>query len=219
MDLTVEYIKERHRYWRYRIADEEIWDVIKFEPVEFEVRPRSKTYNALFHRKIIRRKPFDRIIIYRNSPDMTVKYIDSMIVHEMIHQYIFQNNLHDTSTHGLLFKAFMSNINKAFPGELDIQICSESPIMRGAGEKIYKILAVKFTDRYLFCNIRPSRIDYFTSLVERMGWKYLWGESDDLYFDRLNRCTKRLQGYTVKPDNMAAFVAKYRIRLVKSENL
>lgn len=210
MDLTVDYIRERHRYWRYRIADEGIWNVIKFEPVEFEVRPRSKTYNALFHRKIIRRKPFDLIIIYRNSPHMSVKHVDSMIVHEMI----IQNNLHDTSTHGLLFKAFMNNINNAFPGELDIQICSESPIMRGVGDKMYKILVVKFQDRYIFCNVRPSKVQHFTNHANRKGWKYMWGESNDLYFENLNLCTKRLQGYSVKPDYMEDFVAKYRIRLI-----
>ncbi|MDE6532439.1 MAG: SprT-like domain-containing protein [Muribaculaceae bacterium] len=218
MILTTDYIKERHRYWRYRIFDEGIWDVVKFEPVEFEVRQRSKTYNALFHRKMIRRKPVDKIIIYRNFPDMSVKYVDSLIVHEMIHQYIIQNDLPDSNTHGSLFKTFMNNINKAFPEELNIEVCTANPSIKGPGDRTFPILSVKFPDRYLFCNIRPSRIGYFTSLAERMGWKYLWGESDDLYFDELNRCTKRLQGYTVKPDNMAAFVAKYRIRLSKNGN-
>lgn len=214
MYVTVDYIRERHRYWRHRIADEGIWDVIKFEPVEFEIRPRSKRLNALFHRKIVKRKPVDKIIIYRKAPDMPVKFVDSLIVHEMIHQYIFQNNLHDTSTHGLLFKAFMNNINNAFPGELDIQICSEPPIVRGAGDKIYKILAVKFPDRYIFCNVRPSKVQHFTDYAKRKGWKYMWGESDDLYFDELNLCTKKLQGYAVKPDEMETFVAEHRINLV-----
>lgn len=219
MDLTVDYIRERHRYWRYRIADEEIWDVIKFEPVEFEIRPRSKTWNALFQRKIVRRKPFDRIIIYRNSPDMSVKHVDSLIVHEMIHQYIFQNNLHDTSTHGLLFKTFMKNINNAFREELDIRIYSESPICRGTGDRMYKILAIKFPDRYIFCNVIPSKVQYFTDFAKRNGWKYMWGESDDLYFDQLNRCTKKLQGYSVKPEQMEAFVAEYRISPINKEKL
>lgn len=217
MNLTVDYIKERHRYWRYRIFDEGIWDVIKFEPVEFEVRPRSKTYNALFERQTIRRKTVDKIIIYRNFPDMSVKYIDSLIVHEMIHQYIIQNDLPDTNTHGPLFKTFMNNINNAFPYELNIEISSETHVVRGAGDRAFPILAVKFPDRYLFCNIRPSRIGYFTELAERKGWKYLWGESDDLYFDAINRCTKRLQGYTVKPEEMEAFVARYRIHFANND--
>ena len=94
MILTTDYIKERHRYWRYRIFDEGMWDVVKFEPVEFEVRPRSKTYNALFHRKMIRRKPVDKIIIYRNFPDMSGKYVDSLIVHE-IHYKEFKLKVSD----------------------------------------------------------------------------------------------------------------------------
>lgn len=215
---TTDYIKERHRYWRYRIFDEGIWDIVKFEPVEFEVRPRSKTYNAMFERRTIRRKTVDKIIIYRNFTDMSVEYIDSLIVHEMIHQYIIQNDLPDTNTHGPLFKTFMNNINNAFPDELNIEISSETHVVRGAGDRTFPILAVKFPDRYLFCNIRPSRIGYFNELAERRGWKCLWGESDDLYFDALNRCTKRLQGYTVKPDEMEAFVSRYRIHFANNDN-
>lgn len=217
MDLTVDYIKERHRYWRYRIADEDIWDVIKFEPVEFEIRPRSKTFNALFHRKIVKGKPHDKIIIYRKVHDMPVKFVDNLIVHEMIHQYIFQNNLYDSSTHGPLFKTFMKNINDAFPEELDITVYSELQMLKGAGDRVYKILAIKFPDRYIFCNVIPSKVQYFTDFAKRNGWKYMWGESDDLYFDQLNRCTKKLQGYSVKPEQMEAFVAEYRIRPINKE--
>jgi predicted SprT family Zn-dependent metalloprotease len=41
------------------------------------------------------------------------EYIDT-IIHEMIHYYIFSNNLHDTSLHGDLFKAKMNEIMEKF---------------------------------------------------------------------------------------------------------
>lgn len=219
MDLTVDYIRERHRYWRYKIADEGIWDVIKFEPVEFEVRPRSKTYNALFQRKIVKRKPVDKIIIYRKIPDMPVKFVDNLIVHEMIHQYIFQNNLYDSSTHGFLFRHYMQRINEAFKGELDIAIKSEAPKLKGPGDTTYMLMVVKMPDEYLFCNIRPGKMKFFEDYAKQENLKYLWGKTNDMFFDRVPRCTKVLQGYAVNPDDMEAFVKEHRIILLNRHNL
>lgn len=135
MELTVEYLRQRHAYWIERLADAGIWEADKFKPVELVVRERCKSYVGLFHRKWIkvnvRRRLRDRIIIYRKSADMTVKEIDDTLVHEMIHQYIFQNDLPDSSTHDRLFKDFMQRINAAFPQELKISIYGESPILKG----------------------------------------------------------------------------------------
>ena len=170
MILTTDYIKERHRYWRYRIFDEGIWDVVKFEPVEFEARPRSKTYNTLFHRKMIRRKPVDKIIIYRNFPDMSVKYVDSLIAHEMIHQYIIQNDLPDTSSHGRLFKEFMQRINEAFPQELKISIYGEAPILKGAGTKTHKLILLWMKDGECYCcKITPAKVPLFVKFIEKLS--------------------------------------------------
>lgn len=135
MELTVEYLRQRHAYWIERLADAGILKADKFKPVELVVRERCKSYLGMFHRKWVkvnvRRRLRDRIIIYRKSADMTVKEIDDTLVHEMIHQYIFQNNLPDSSTHGRLFKDFMQRINAAFPQELKISIYGESPILKG----------------------------------------------------------------------------------------
>lgn len=204
MELTVEYLRKRHAYWIERLADAGIWEADKFKPVELVVRERCKSYFGLFHRKWVkvnvRRRLRDRIIIYRKSAHMTVKEIDDTLVHEMIHQYIFQNDLPDTSTHGRLFKDFMQRINETFPQELKISIYGESPILKGPGTKTHKLILLWMKDGECYCcKINPSKVPLFVKLIEKnqLAGKfkgYLLCESNDMYFDDIPACRKYLHG-------------------------
>lgn len=206
MELTVEYLRQRHAYWIERLADAGIWEADKFKPVELVVRERCKSYFGLFHRKWVkvnvRHRLRDRIIIYRQSSDMTVEEIDDTLVHEMIHQYIFQNDLPDTSTHGRLFKDFMQRINAAFPHELKISIYGESPILKGPGAKTHKLILLLMKDEECYCcKINPSKVHVFTNYLKRTVLyptskikDYLLCESNDMYFDDLAACRKYLHG-------------------------
>ena len=168
------------------------------------MRERSKSYVGLFHRKWVkvnvRRRLRDRIIIYRQSADMTVEEIDDTLVHEMIHQYIFQNNLPDTSTHGRLFKDFTQRINEAFPQELKISIYDEAPVLKGPGAKTHKLILLWFKNGECYCcKINPSKVPLFVKLIEKNNLAsklkgYLLCESNDMYFDDVTACRKHLSG-------------------------
>lgn len=71
MELTVEYLRQRHFYWIEKLADAGIWEADKFKHLELIVRKRCKSYVGLFHRKWVkvkvRRRLRDRIIIYRKQ--------------------------------------------------------------------------------------------------------------------------------------------------------
>lgn len=206
MELTVEYLRQRHAYWIERLADAGIWEADKFKPVELVVRERCKSYVGMFHRKWVkvnvRRRLRDRIIIYRKSADMTMKEIDDTLMHEMIHQYIFQNDLPDTSTHGRLFKDFMQRINEAFPQELKISIYGESPILKGPGTRTHKLILLRMKDGECYCcKINPSKVPVFTNYLKRLVLSstseikgYLLCESNDMYFDDIAACRKYLHG-------------------------
>lgn len=206
MELSVEYLMQRHAYWIERLADAGIWEADKFKPVELVVRGRCKSYFGLFHRKWVKdnvcRRLRDRLIIYRKSADMTVKEIDDILVHEMIHQYIFQNDLPDTSTHGRLFKDFMQRINEAFPQELKISIYGESPILKGPGTKTHKLILLWMKDGECYCcKINPSKITMFVNYLKQSALSstsyikgYLMCESNDMYFDDIPACRKYLHG-------------------------
>ncbi|PWL62652.1 MAG: hypothetical protein DBY35_02620 [Bacteroidales bacterium] len=206
MELTVEYLRQRHAYWIERLADAGIWEADKFKPVELVVRERCKSYLGLFHRKWVKanvcHRLRDRIIIYRKSADMSVEEIDGTLVHEMIHQYIFQNDLPDTSTHGRLFKDFMQRINETFPQELKISIYGESPILKGPGTKTHKLILLWLKDGECYCcKINPSKVTVFTNFLKRTVLSpsstikdYLQCESNDMYFDDVTACRKYLHG-------------------------
>ena len=60
--------------------------------------------------------------------------IDDVIIHEMIHYFIFYHNLHDTSAHGTIFKSLMRSINENYGRNItvshsvsmDENMCSKS---------------------------------------------------------------------------------------------
>ncbi len=54
MELSVDYLEKRHRYWIERIAAASIWDAAKFGAVKMIVRKYSSSYDGLFHRKVIK---------------------------------------------------------------------------------------------------------------------------------------------------------------------
>lgn len=156
MVVTVDYLVERHSYWRERIGRAGIWNPEPFGPVKIIVRPKSRNYNGLFQRKYVavsaseRRVLEDRIVLYHNGESLEPSFVDSVLVHEMIHQYIYQAGLKDTSCHGRLFREFMRRINTAFVGELSISIRSESPMSKesGPGDKEFLLVIIEMGEYF-----------------------------------------------------------------------
>lgn len=52
--------------------------------------------------------------------DLPEQTVEDTIIHEMIHYFIFYNELHDTSAHGEIFRAIMASINATFGRKLSI---------------------------------------------------------------------------------------------------
>lgn len=206
MELTVEYLRLRHDYWIRKLADKGIWEADNFKPVEIVMRERCRSFVGMFQRKWVRvnvrKRLRDRIIVYRQSADMSVEEIDGTLVHEMIHQYIIQNDFPDTSPHGKLFKDFMQRINAALPQELRISIYDEAPTLKGPGTKMHKLILLWFKDGECYCcKINPTKVPIFINYLKRTVTSpdsnikgYLLCESNDMYFDDLTACRKRFSG-------------------------
>lgn len=52
--------------------------------------------------------------------NLTEREIEDIVIHEMIHYYIDSNNIHDTSTHGKVFRELMQRINTNFGRNIKI---------------------------------------------------------------------------------------------------
>ncbi|MCH5242182.1 MAG: SprT-like domain-containing protein [Muribaculaceae bacterium] len=224
MKLEIEYLRERHHYWIYRIGERGIWNPLLFEPVQLVIRKDCRSYNALFHRKVKIKKGVkettDKIIIYNKVEDFDPKFLDTILVHEMIHQYIFQSEQKDTSTHGRLFKYYMNRINKEFEGELNINIRDRNPAvkLKGPGDKLHTLLLIQYNDGNWFCAVvMPTRVDYFERMLKQNMkiWKmktYQWAQSNDVYFNQYSRCTKVLHGIKKSEKEMSVFINELNIK-------
>lgn len=230
MELNVEYLRARHAYWKGRIAEAGIWEADGFRSVDFAVRKRSKMYEGLFHRKFITAKTrlrmadgvngryYDRIILYRKSPDMSEREIDDTLVHEMIHQYIIQNGIHDTSAHGRTFKDYMQRVNKAFAGDLNITVRGKVSVWEGPGSKTHQLIVVSMYDGTCYCcRIMPAKLPQFLKSVRKNKKAgefkdYMHCESDDMHFNSIRACRTRLHGLRMPLADLAAFCKKYNLR-------
>ena len=232
MELSAEYLRVRHTYWKGRIAEAGIWDAGGFRAVDFAVRNPGKSYEGLFQRKYITSKTrlrmadgvngrfYDRIIIYRRPEHRSVREIDEILVHEMIHQYIIQNSIPDTSNHGRTFKGYMQLINRAFPEELNITVRGKARIATGPGSKTHQLIVIFMYDGTCYCcKVMPTKLPQILKLVKKnikaKAFKgYLQCESDDLYFDSVRSCRTRLHGIRMPLADIADFCKKYNIRRV-----
>lgn len=229
MRLSLEYLRERHETWRKRICEAGIWQANHFLPVELVIRKDCRSYHGMFQRRVKVRNGVkeikDKIIIYNKAEDFDPHFLDSVLVHEMIHQYIFQAGLKDNRTHGKIFRLYMDLINRQFEGELKINISDRNPasVSKGPGEKVHHLLLIQHTDGNCFLAvIMPSKIATFDKLVRQNKkiWKvksFLWAQSDDKYFNNFRRCMKSLHGIRKPLAEMKDLCREYNVKLSSQE--
>ena len=222
MKLNLEYLCQRHEYWKYEIGKAGIWNPLQFGDVLIEIGRKSKNYNGVFKRRRTIRKGIvtvcDKIVLYNNADDFEPMFIDSVLVHEMIHQYITQNSIKDTSAHGKIFKSFMKKINHSFPGELQINLKAHNPSApnKGAGLTIHYLMKVWNSKEAYCCVVHPKSLHEIERLVKRLKRSgtisgYSWAQSVDVHFNSYSRCMKRLRGIKRSKREMEDFCKEYNV--------
>ena len=222
MKLELNHLKERHEYWKQEIGKAGIWEAERFLPVIIEIRKKHRRYHALFHRRVRRgtngQEVVDRIRFYENSEDFLPEFIDNVLVHEMIHQYMFQNNIKDSSPHGKVFKNYMNVINRSFAGRLKIRVHDTNPcaLTTGRGEESHLLAIISKKDYLYCCVINKARKDFFERLMKRYRSRgvieeYSWKKSADVFFSLFSRCTKVLHGEKVKKEDAEDYFKRHFI--------
>ncbi|MCH5227365.1 MAG: SprT-like domain-containing protein [Muribaculaceae bacterium] len=223
MKLSVEYLQRQYDFWRVEIGKKGIWDADKFGDVTFRIRPKNRSYNALFCRRWMKREGervlTDRIIFYENVEDFDPNFIDNVLVHEMIHQYLIQNNIKGKTPHGPVFKKYMTQINSLFDGRLRINIKDDNPTRpkEGAGDTLHNLLIVNRGDSCYCCLINPAKLKEFNNKARYLRKKgsiesFKWAQSYDVYFERFSRCTRSLHGDKIKKDRLEEYIGHYNIQ-------
>ncbi len=226
MNFDADYIRSRHNHWIVAIGQKGIWNMHAFAPVTIIVKPRSKTCNGKFRRKTAivngRVAIDDAIIIYRNSPDRSAAEIDNVLVHEMIHQYIYQAHLTDTSSHGRIFRSMMAGINKAFAGQLNITISTKADMSaHGPGRQTHLLVVLHSVEWVYCCAICRSSVRQIAQYLKRYRTAMKisaveWYVSNDVHFDSFSKCRSRLHGERVDPGELNLYCEKYGLRKLQS---
>lgn len=222
--LTPEYLQKRFDFWKEQIGTTNIWNAGKFKPVKLLIRKNHRDYNALFQRKFNKtnRTIEDKIIIYNKVEAFDKIYLDSLIVHEMIHQYLTQNDLDSIDPHGKPFTEMMHQINNHFTSKLNIQIRSDNPMipLKGKGKILHYLLLILKETECFCCIIHPKRIQHFNLQVKTLKNlgkinDFLWAKSYDYYFNDATRCMNVLSGEVMTLNEMKTFCKEYSITKMK----
>lgn len=119
-----------------------------------------------------RTKLYDFKISMSTYYDMTDRQAKSVLLHEMIHYAIAYTGLRDTSSHGVVFRGMMDNLNRKYGWDIRVmtstkgwkvseQIKAKQTLR---GPQTYLMLAIEMHDgKYYLSRVNPN----FSSGIER----------------------------------------------------
>lgn len=129
--------------------------------------------------------------------DLEKELMEDIIIHEMIHYFIGFNKLEDSSTHGVVFKHIMNNINDKYGRHLSIshKVSSIEQEQYTSNKRIWHVLAiVQFnngkTGIKVLPRIEPKIIDFCKVLdKEKNIIEYSLYLTDEPYFNNFPNST------------------------------
>lgn len=144
------------------------------------------------------------------------EYINTL-VHEMLHQWIFESGTKDNSSHGLYFKKYMKQINEIFGFKLKIITSSnfklEQPMQNSYivvyNDKINnesrKLFFSRVNSKYL--NICLACLNLNKETQPRLFC------SSDAFFNRIKESKKALKMYLISTyaESLEDFINKYKL--------
>ena len=145
MKPDLAYIKDRFRYFNSRIF------VSPLPEPKFQISDAA-THAGMFIGKYRAdgypvTVPLECCIRISRRHDLEPTVLDDVLIHEMIHYWLWYNNMRDTAPHGVLFLRLMNEINRRFSRNITVshRITAES---RGSDSKVkpHYILVTRWKD-------------------------------------------------------------------------
>lgn len=126
-----------------------------------------------------------------NRYDMEENILEDVVIHEMIHFLIHYKKLHDTSSHGTLFRKIMNGINLKFGRSITVSHRCTKEQLASDTAKAHSIvcLCTMKDGRKLVCRVSQSKVFEIHKAfqdwdkVEREEWFWVYGS----YFNRYRR--------------------------------
>ena len=123
--------------------------------------------------------------------DIEENVLEDIVIHEMIHYYIHFKKIKDTSSHGLMFRNLMNEINRRFCRNITVSHrCSIEELESDDAKALSIVCLCTMTDgRKLVCRVSQSKVfDIHRAfqqwdMIDREEWYW----SDGGYFNRYRR--------------------------------
>lgn len=145
-----------------------------------------------------------------NKYVMGEKRYCNVLLHEMIHLYIFQKNLRDNNDHGIIFQSMMKKIN-SFGWDIEITSNGFDNIDINRSKKkntSLKLIGVaRVNKKYYVFRVASNRYTIFNNAlkndrnIELYSLKY----TNSAVYDTLKTCMKKVQGYEITDKNRDLF--------------
>jgi hypothetical protein len=143
--------------------------------------------------------------------DITEKELDNTIIHEMIHQYIFEKKIKDTSGHGIYWHKIARSINKDGWNITQFGECPQTlaPTTREKGYCMFSMLD-KSGDRFVF-RVTPTLVTRYSKALVLMGFRDIhYTTSFNAEFDAFTNCRRKIKGRYISHNEWEKMKVKER---------
>lgn len=141
-----------------------------------------------------RTKLYDFKISMTTYYDMTEKQAKSVLLHEMIHYIIGYTGLKDTSSHGIVFRGMMDNLNRKYGWDIRVMTStkgwrvSEQVVekKKRKGPQTYLMLAIEMRDgKHYLSRVNPSFARRIESQLVKLSEvrSHQWYTTQEAYFE------------------------------------
>ena len=141
-----------------------------------------------------RTKLYDFKLSMSTYYDMTEQQAKSVLLHEMIHYIIGYTGLKDTSTHGVVFRGMMDNLNRKYGWDIRVMTSTKgwkvservAEKKKAKGPQTYLMLAIELKDgKFYLSRVNPGfarRIEKQLPMVRELR-SHRWYTTQESYFE------------------------------------
>lgn len=141
-----------------------------------------------------RTKLYDFKLSMTTYYDMTEKQAKSVLLHEMIHYIIGYTGLKDTSSHGIVFRGMMDNLNRKYGWDIRVMTStkgwkvSEQVVAKKKekGPQTFLMLAIEMQDgKYYLSRVNPNFARRLESQLDKLSEvnSHQWYTTQEPYFE------------------------------------
>lgn len=195
MKVTLDFISSKFKEINEKYFDGEL-NVPQFKVIHAKNKLGVYCFNVDVYGNILK-----SVLKVSDFYDRSEKDLADTVAHEMIHLYIAQNKIKDSSDHGYMFLSVAERLNKV--GGFNIRKNTELKSFEVTRKRIYYVACYKVPrqDRYFRFVINRNSIDYYRELFlsspKYFENPFIAISYNDSKYAQCLECRKTVKGYYI----------------------